>query len=220
VTEPRLEERARRHAALGDPVRLAIVEDLVASDRTPLELQDRSGLPSNALAYHLDVLEEAGLVTRCQSTGDRRRRYVCLRRSALPDLPPQQPVAPESALFICTQNSARSPLAAALWRRATSSTATSAGTHPAERVHRGAVAAGRRTGVDLSTVRPRHLDDVGALPTLVVTVCDRAHEELDPPPEWLHWSLPDPVEAGTRAAFDATVRELRERIMALAGTAA
>ena len=220
MSEPSLEERARRHAALGDPARLAIIEDLLTSDRTPLELQERSGLPSNALAYHLDVLETAGLILRCRSTGDGRRRYVCLRRWDLPDLLNAQNVATGPALFICTQNSARSPLAAALWRQATSKTAMSAGTHPAERIHRSAVAAGRRAGVDLSTVRPRHLDETDVFPALVVTVCDRAHEELDPPPDWLHWSLPDPVEAGTRDAFDATVRELRDRITALAGSAA
>jgi protein-tyrosine-phosphatase len=199
---------------------LAIVEDLVASDRTPLELQERSGLASNALAYHLEVLEQAGLITRCQSTGDRRRRYICLRRAALPERPAQEAPVAASALFICTGNSARSPLAAALWRQLTSTSATSAGTHPADRIHRGAVAAGRRTGVDLSAASPRNLDDVGILPPLVVTVCDRAHEELDPGPDWLHWSLPDPVEVGTRAAFDATARELRDRITALVGTAA
>jgi len=212
-----LEERARRHAALGDPVRLAIVEDLATSDRTPLELQEHSGLASNALAYHLDVLEDAGLIARCRSSGDGRRRYVCLRRSELPNLPERR-LASDSALFICTQNSARSPLAAALWRQLTSNTATSAGTHPAERINPGAVRAGRRAGVHLTGARPRHLDDVGALPELVVTVCDRAHEELDPPPDWLHWSLPDPVEAGTKDAFDATVRELRDRIAALASS--
>ena len=48
-------------------------------------------------------------------------------------------------------------------------------------------------------------------------MCDRAHEELDPEPGWLHWSVPDPVPAGTGRAFDATVIELRDRIVALAG---
>ncbi len=50
-------------------------------------------------------------------------------------------------------------------------------------------------------------------------MCDRAHEELDPAPDWLHWSIPDPVPAGTRAAFDATVVELRRRISHLVGAA-
>ena len=177
-------------------------------------------MASNALAYHLDVLEQAGLVTRCQSTGDRRRRYICLVPSALPALPARATAEPRSALFVCTQNSARSPLAAALWRRLTAKPATSAGTHPADRVHREAVAAGRRAGLDLSAARPRHLDDLATGSDLVVTVCDRAHEELDPAPDWLHWSVPDPVEIGTRAAFDATVRELRDRISTVAATTA
>jgi protein-tyrosine-phosphatase len=220
VTDRSLEARARRYAAVGDPIRLALVEDLVASDRTSLELQERAGLASNSLAYHLDVLEHAGLITRCQSRGDRRRRYICLVPSALPAPPARPAVEPQSALFVCTQNSARSPLAAALWRQITAKPATSAGTHPADRIHRGAIAAGRRAAVDLSKTHPRHLEDVDALPELVVTVCDRAHEELASPPDWLHWSLPDPVEAGTKDAFDATVEQLRDRITNLADTTA
>jgi protein-tyrosine-phosphatase len=199
MTDRLLGERARRHAALGDPVRLAIVEDLVFSDRTSLELRERSGLASNSLAYHLEVLESAGLITRCQSSGDGRRWYVCLVPSALPVPPAPATVGPQRALFVCTQNSARSPLAAALWRQITSEPATSAGTHPADRIHRGAVAAGRRAGVDITESRPRRLDDVAPLPELVVTVCDRAHEELDPPPDWLHWSLPIPWRSGQAA---------------------
>jgi hypothetical protein len=50
-------------------------------------------------------------------------------------------------------------------------------------------------------------------------VCDRAHEELEPGPDWLHWSIPDPVPTGTRAAFDATVSELRHRVTDLVGAA-
>jgi ArsR family transcriptional regulator, arsenate/arsenite/antimonite-responsive transcriptional repressor / arsenate reductase (thioredoxin) len=215
MTDSSLDARARRHAALGDPARLAIVEDLISSDRTSLELQQRSGLASNSLAYHLDVLEQAGLITRCQSSGDRRRWYVCLIPTSLPDPLTHAALDRGSALFICTENSARSPLAAALWRQLTATSATSAGTHPAARINRGAVAAGRRAGVDLGKKRPRRLDDITERPELVVTVCDRAHEELDPGPDWLHWSLPDPAEIGTRAAFDATVDELRDRITTL-----
>jgi protein-tyrosine-phosphatase len=185
-----------------------------------MELQQRSGLASNLLAYHLDILEQAGLIARCRSSGDRRRRYICLRRSALPELLTQAGTAPGAPLFICTQNSARSPLAAALWRQLTAGPATSAGTHPAARIHRSAVAAGRRAGLDLATEHPRSLEDIAALPELVVTVCDRAHEELEPGPTWLHWSVPDPGDVGTAAAFDATLRELRDRITALAGAPA
>ena len=57
-----LELRASRHGALGDPIRLAIVEALGCCDRSPAELGGRLGLGSNLLAHHLDVLEAAGLL--------------------------------------------------------------------------------------------------------------------------------------------------------------
>jgi protein-tyrosine-phosphatase/DNA-binding HxlR family transcriptional regulator len=225
AVDGRIEQRAAVHAALGEPVRLAIVEELATSDRTPSMLAARFGLAGNLLAHHLDVLERVGLVERHVSAGDRRRRYVRLRRHALGDLAAGTARRRGGrALFVCTQNSARSQLAAALWRERTGHDATSAGTHPAARVHPGAVAAARRAGLDLTGARPRALDtahlDTGRLDSdVVVTVCDRAHEELDPPQDWLHWSVPDPVGAGTRQAFDAALADLDQRITAIAGRA-
>src|SRR5687768_10927452 len=78
-----LERRAAMYAALGDPARLAIVDDLAVSDRSPKELGGRHGLPTNLLAHHLDVLEAAGLIVRSGSAGDRRRKYVRLVREPL-----------------------------------------------------------------------------------------------------------------------------------------
>jgi protein-tyrosine-phosphatase len=126
-------------------------------------------------------------------------------------------VVPARALFVCSANSARSQLAAALWRDATGVPALSAGTHPAERVHPGAVAAARRAGLDLADSIPHDLATLGELPALVVTVCDRAHEELDPDDTWLHWSIPDPVPLGTTAGFDRALTELRRRITTIIG---
>lgn len=204
------------HAALGDPARLAIVEELASTDRAPSALSARFGLPGNLLAHHLDVLERVGVIERVVSSGDRRRRYVRLRHHALTDLAGSfAPRRRGRALFVCTQNSARSQLAAVLWRHRTGDEATSAGTHPADRVHPGAVAAARRAGFDLAGAEPRGLrrDDLDV--DVVVTVCDRAYEELAPPAEWWHWSVPDPVAAGNRRAFDATLRDLDRRIAAV-----
>jgi protein-tyrosine-phosphatase len=106
-------------------------------------------------------------------------------------------------------------LAAALWTKFTERTAASAGTHPAARVHPGAVAAARRARLVLAAPAPRHIDTVRRFPAFVVTVCDRAHEEIGAERGWAHWSFPDPVEIGTAAAFDATVRGLSDRINAL-----
>jgi protein-tyrosine-phosphatase len=205
-------ERAALHAALGDPARLAIVDELAVSDRAPVELRRLVGLESNLLAHHLDVLEGVGLINRSRSSGDGRRRYVHLRRERLDGLTPGREVPVGPALFICSANSARSQLAAALWRDLAGSPADSAGTHPAGGVHPGAVAAAERAGLDLSTAEPRELAPAERLPELVVTVCDRAHEELDTDASWLHWSVPDPVPVGTNAAFDAALIELQGRI--------
>ena len=204
--------RAQRHAALGDPTRLAIVDELTASDRAPIELRRLTGIPSNLLAHHLDVLEQVGLIIRSRSSGDGRRRYVHLHRDALDGLTSGTRWRAQPALFVCTHNSARSQLAAVLWSLLTDQPADSAGTHPSDRVHPGAIAAARRAGLDLTHARPKRLTDVTSVPALVVTVCDRAHEELEPEPDWLHWSVPDPVATPTKAAFDATVTELRNRI--------
>ena len=214
---PGLEIRARRHAALGDPVRLAIVDSLASSDRSPVELRRLTGIESNLLAHHLDVLEQAGIISRTRSSGDARRRYIRLDRRGLDGLGPHVAPPVGEALFVCTRNSARSQLAAALWRSVTSTPAESAGTHPADRIDAGAVKAARRARLPLAAAAPRSIADVLSLPPLVITVCDQAHEELDPPDDWLHWSIPDPVPVGTAAAFDTTIDELRHRIQALAG---
>ena len=212
MDENKVAIRARRHAALSDPVRLTIVDELVASDRSPVELRRLVGIESNLLAHHLDVLEQVGMINRSRSSGDGRRRYVHLEMSALDGLQPGSRRQAERALFVCTRNSARSQLAAALWRSVTSQPAESAGTHPAAKVDPGAVAAARRARLPLGASVPRTIDQVDVVPRLVITVCDQAHEELDAPDSWLHWSIPDPVAVGSAAAFDASVRELRQRI--------
>ena len=130
---------------------------------------------------------------------------------ALVDLAPGRHLSTAPAVFVCSRNSARSQLAAALWTDRTGAPATSAGTEPADRVHPGAIAAADRAGLDLHRATPRQLEPSDA-ERQVITVCDRAHEELSPQPDWLHWSLPDPVEVGSDDAFDATIERLRHRI--------
>ena len=212
-----VERRAALHAALGEPVRLAIVDALALSDLAPSVLAAQFGLAGNLLAHHLDVLEHVGLVERTVSAGDRRRRYVRLRRHALAGLRVGDARRRGRAVFVCTHNSARSQLAAALWRRRTGDDATSAGTHPADAVHPGAVAAAGRAGLALGAARPRTLTGGDLAADVVVTVCDRAREELAPGEGWLHWSVADPVAAGTPAAFDDALAEIDQRITALAG---
>ena len=78
--------RAAVHAALADPARLLITDTLAVGDVSPSDLADMLAMPSNLLAHHLHVLEQAGLLTRRRSEGDRRRSYVQLVPGALDSL--------------------------------------------------------------------------------------------------------------------------------------
>lgn len=216
-----LEQRAAMHHALGDPSRLAIVDALALGEVSPSELQAVLDLPSNLLAHHVRVLDRAGIVTRTRSEGDRRRTYLGLVPGVLDALGAVAARDAARVVFVCTQNSARSQLAAALWNahrsggRPGNVPATSAGTRPAPAVHPGAVAAARRHEVPLEPVVPRHADDVLRAGDLVITVCDAAHEEL---PGDAHWSVADPARTGDDRAFDRALTDLAERITRLAPT--
>lgn len=222
-----IDRRVRLHAAMADPARLRIVDALGLGDATPSDLQHELGMASNLLAHHLRTLESVGLLTRHRSEADRRRTYLQLDPGALADLIPNATVphlAVPRVVFVCTANTARSQLAAALWAQASTIPAASAGTHPAEAIAPGAVAAARRHGLKLTQVKPRSLDDVLHDGDFVITVCDNAHEELDRPApaaastssSRLHWSVPDPVPVGTSRAFDTAYDDLARRVSHLA----
>ena len=214
-----IHQRVELYAALADERRLRIVDRLSVSDLAPSELAHELGIGSNLLSHHLRILEDAGLVERLPSSGDGRRHYLHLVSQKLDGLRiPGPSINTDGVLFVCMGNSARSQLAAALWNRVSEVPAESAGTHPAERVHPLAVRAGRRAGLDLASAHPRALDDVPR-PDLVVTVCDRAHEELVDSldaPRAVHWSVPDPVDVGIPAAFLDSLHDLDRRISTLA----
>jgi ArsR family transcriptional regulator, arsenate/arsenite/antimonite-responsive transcriptional repressor / arsenate reductase (thioredoxin) len=210
-----LERRVAVHAALADPARLRIFDVLGAGDASPSELAAMLSMPSNLLAHHLRVLEEAELVTRRRSDGDRRRTYLRLVPGTLDSLAGQGLLPARRVLFVCTANSARSHLAAALWRQASKLPAASAGTHPAGAIDPGAIAAAQRNQVPLPRLRPRHLSEVQEDGDLLITVCDLAHEELGTAAA-VHWSVPDPVMAGDPGSFDAVLAELGRRVALLA----
>lgn len=206
-------DRARRHAALGDERRLLIVDQLAAGDRAVAELTDLVGLRGNLLAHHLDVLEGAGLIERRTSEGDHRRRYVSLRWEGLPP-PVAAPTLAGEVAFVCTHNSARSQFAAALWKQRTGAPASSAGTEPVSHVHPTAVQVATEFGVDISRARPSSYASLPGGLDALISVCDRAHEAgLPEAGQHLHWSVPDPVRAGTldafRAAFDDIARRMQ-----------
>jgi protein-tyrosine-phosphatase len=167
-------------------------------------------MPSNLLAHHLRALEGAGLVTRHRSEADRRRSYIRLAAGALEGLAPGVEHGASRILFVCTRNSARSQLAAALWRQVSDIPSTSAGTHPADRIAQGAIDVARRHGVDLPEVAPRKLGQLTG-GDFVVTVCDNAHEELTSL-DGIHWSVPDPLRVNTEEAFEDAFNDICHRI--------
>lgn len=177
-------------------------------------------IDSNLLAHHLDTLEKAGLIERLGSQGDRRRRYIRLRGPALATLEESQKQSFRRIVFVCTENIARSQLAAVLWNHLKPGPmATSGGTSPGPRVHRGAIRAAARRGLDLRSARPRPIPPLNET-DLVVTVCDRAHESFAHSAGSLHWSVPDPVASVDPRSFEAVADILDERIHSLASLVA
>lgn len=242
-------ERVRRAtvlAALGDPVRLAVVDLLFDGDRCADSLAELCGIRGNLLAHHLRVLTAAGLIGRRRSAADGRRAYLRLLPAALTGLLPMADAEPDpkasgavsgaraatpsarltpavapyqvdSLLFVCTENSARSVLAEALWGEVSEVPSSSAGTQPAPRINPGARAAARRAGLTGIRLVPQSLPPSIPAGALIVSVCDAAGEGLAIEDHLhLHWSIPDPVPAGSPAAFDEVVNELRQRIGRLA----
>lgn len=219
-------------SALADPARLRIVDLLGAGDASPGELRTQLDLPSNLLAHHLKVLERAALVSRHRSHADKRRTYLRLHRDRLAGLLPAATSkvtaadAVERVVFVCTANSARSQLAAALWQQASAIPVASGGTHPGAAIAPGAVSAARRHGLKLVQERPQSLEGLLRDGDYVVTVCDAAHEERGPADPATrseprlagvsHWSVPDPVAAGTDGAFDVAYEDIAGRVADLA----
>ncbi len=228
------------------PVRWRLLTDLAAGDQRVRELVESLDQPQNLVSYHLRLLRDSGLVTARQSSHDGRDTYYHLDldrctaglTSAGAALDPAfgtsgppwgQPTSvTTSVLFVCTGNSARSPIAEALLRHHSQGRVlvASAGITPKTRIHPHAVRVLReRFDIDIGEQAPHAINDVaGVGPTAafdwVVTLCDKAREHLPARDGWrhTHWSIPDPGDAqgparharfvSTATGIDARVRHL------------
>ncbi len=213
----------------GHPLRWRLLGELARSDRVVHELTQRVGEPQNLVSYHLGKLRDARLVSARRSSADRRDTYYGLdlaRFGALlsatggalhPGLrlapPRQDAVAPARVLFLCTGNSARSPMAAALIRARSGGAieAASAGSHP-KPIHPNAVRVMREAyGLDLAGHVPTSLETLaGQRFDWVISLCDRVREvcpEFPGEPETIHWSVPNPA---TGEADDVTLPLFRQ----------
>ena len=234
---------------LAHDLRWTIVGLLVPGDLRTGELVTRTGQAPSLVSYHLARLRDAGLVSVRRSTADGRDSYHALdldalgqavadmatgihpalihpgprpntadRVAGLPRSGNESP-APVQVLFICSGNSARSPMAAGWLNHlgAGRVTARSAGVTPRS-LNPLASAAMAEHGVDISGHQATPLSALaGHSFTRVITLCDRAREncgELPATPAAVHWSVPDPARAHPPDldAFRATARELRSRI--------
>lgn len=228
------------------PLRWKLLSELADSDYRVRELVTLVDQPQNLISYHLRLLRDGGLVAATRSSFDGRDSYYhldldrcadglaetgaalhpALRRQAPPPIPPvdQQLSSRIAVLFVCTGNSARSPIAEALLRHRSAGRVdvTSAGSRPKPGLHPNTERVLRETfGITISGQRPRHLDAVaGRRFDRVITLCDRAREacpELGHHPRRAHWSIPDPATAGdtdqaSYPAFRDTAEDIDTRI--------
>ena len=125
-------------------------------------------------------------------------------------------------LFVCTGNSARSPIAEALLHHHTGGRvrAASAGTRPKTRLDPNTERVLREAfDIDVSGRRPEHVDTVARRRfDHVITLCDKAREacpEFDHRPRRAHWSIPEP--AGYQA-FRHTAADIDTRVQHLLAT--
>ncbi|MFL6075915.1 MAG: ArsR family transcriptional regulator [Mycobacteriales bacterium] len=221
----------------GHPLRWRLLAELARGDRRVRELVAALDQPQNLVSYHLRSLRAGGLVTCRRSSFDGRDSYYHLDLARCADAlagagaalhpalrtrpapPPRRGTYRPSVLFLCTGNSARSPMAEALLRHRAGDgvRVASAGSHPKPRLHPDAVRVMRAGyGIDLAGQRPQHLDTVlaGHRFDHLITLCDKVREvcpEPDPATRLAHWSIPDPAEAGY-PAFQDTAAELDTRI--------
>lgn len=234
------------------PLRWELLTALADSDYRVRELVARVGQPQNLVSYHLRLLRDGGLVTATRSSFDGRDSYYhldldrcadalsetatalhpALRREATPPILPvgHQRSGRITVLFVCTGNSARSPIAEALLRHHTADavSAASAGSHPKPRLHPNAVTVLREEyGVDTAGQRPQHLDTLADRRfDHVITLCDKAREacpEFGHTPRRVHWSIADPATSGdtdraSYPAFRRTAADIDTRIRHLLPT--
>ncbi|WP_129666160.1 ArsR family transcriptional regulator [Phytoactinopolyspora endophytica] len=228
------------------PLRWKLLTTLADSDYRVRELVTRVGEPQNLVSYHLRLLRGGGLVTATRSSFDGRDSYYhldldrcadalaetgaalhpVLRADAAAPIAPggQQHTRRIAVLFVCTGNSARSPIAEALLRHHTADhvTVTSAGSRPKPHMHPNTVRIlGDQFGIDIAGQQPRHLDTLaGRRFDHVITLCDKAREacpEFPHQPRRVHWSIPDPATAsdtdqGSYSAFQHTAGDIDTRI--------
>lgn len=248
MTTPHLESAAAPLAFLqltGHPVRWRLLEELARSDRMVHELTGLVGEPQNLVSYHLAKLRDGRLVSARRSAADGRDSYYTADLARIgaglseaggalhPALHLAAPARTNTLtrsvkiLFLCTGNSARSPMAEALARARSGGAikAVSAGSEP-KPLHPNAVKVMRAAhGLDIAHHNCKRLDALLERRfDFVISLCDRVREvcpEFPGGPAAIHWSIPNPATGAadetTYPLFEQTAAELATRIDFLLG---
>jgi protein-tyrosine-phosphatase/DNA-binding transcriptional ArsR family regulator len=226
----------------GHPLRWRLLSELARSDRRVGELCELADRPQSLVSYHLRRLRDGGVVSNRRSAADGRDSYyvldlgrcgellagagTSLHPALATDTRPRRRATSRSpiarVLFLCTGNSARSQMAAALCEHLSGGAvrAVSAGSHP-KPLHDNAVRVMRERGIDIAGRRSVHMSEFADERfDYVISLCDRVREvcpEFPADPALIHWSVPDPArepggDEDILPAFERVATELGRRI--------
>ena len=224
----------------GHPLRWRLLRELACSDRAVTELTELIDEPQSLVSYHLGKLRDGCLVSARRSSADRRDTYYGLDlarfgsllsevggalhpglRLAAPSLDGAS-IGQARVLFLCTGNSARSPMAEAMAAARSGGLieAVSAGSHPRP-IHPNAVRVMQAEyGIDIAGHACRRMDELADQRfDWVISLCDRVREvcpEFPDHPHAVHWSIANPATGDpddvTYPRFRQMAAELATRI--------
>jgi arsenate reductase len=228
-------------AALAQETRLEILRMLVERGPGGMragEIGERLEMPSATLAFHLNHLRHANLVTSTRqsrliiytakaSTMQGLIEYL-IRHYGTAEIGNRTGGRTFNVLFLCTNNSARSIMAECIANRLGGGRfqAFSAGSNPLGRVHPNALRLLKEAGYETRGLRSKSWNEFsqpGGGPPLdfVFTLCDRANAEICPSwpgqPIRAHWGIEDPALASgqpgsVREAFLEAYNAVERRI--------
>ncbi|MCA3414798.1 MAG: metalloregulator ArsR/SmtB family transcription factor [Roseomonas sp.] len=219
------ESAAAAFAALGQPTRLALIQNLQGAGPEGLpagDLAEALGVPPSTLSFHLRALEDAGLITP-QRQG--RQVLYASAPAAFAALvgflggvtaPITAPGRAMRVLFLCTRNSARSIMAEAILNRigAGRFRAYSAGSEPAPDGPLPEVLAQLQAlGHDVTPLRSKSWEEFTGPEAprfdFVIALCDTLEGQRCPDfgdtITSAAWPLPDPAKFSGGGAERATL---------------
>ena len=219
------ESAAAAFAALGQPTRLALIQNLQSAGPEGLpagEIAEALGVPPSTLSFHLRALEDAGLITPHRQGRQVLYASAPATFAALVGFlggataPIAAPGRAMQVLFLCTRNSARSIMAEAILNRIGGGRfrAYSAGSEPAPDGPLPEVLAQLQAlGHDVAPLRSKSWEEFSGPDArrfdFVIALCDTLEGQRCPDfgdtITSAAWPLPDPAKFSGAGAERATL---------------